>query len=152
MGYDGHFLFDNIGDKYEENNVPYLALRMLPALCGALVPILGFMILKEMGVGILGCIVGSMMVILGSSFFLHFKSIDLPRTPMERILKKGKLILSSHFFLSYFSYQPTFSFPSSRQFSSHPVSSYLVRLHAFILLYCESLLLDTILSGAVQVE
>ena len=34
VGYDGHFLFDNIGnliliqgDNYSDNNVPYVALR-----------------------------------------------------------------------------------------------------------------------------
>lgn len=35
VGYDGHFLFDNIGDSYIDNKVPYVAFRALPALMGS---------------------------------------------------------------------------------------------------------------------
>jgi Dolichyl-phosphate-mannose--protein O-mannosyl transferase len=36
IGYDGHFFFENIGDSYIENKVPYLALRAMPATSGCL--------------------------------------------------------------------------------------------------------------------
>ncbi|KXS13508.1 glycosyltransferase family 39 protein [Gonapodya prolifera JEL478] len=36
VGYDGHFDFENIGDDYVENNVPWVSMRALPALLGAL--------------------------------------------------------------------------------------------------------------------
>ncbi|EEY19880.1 dolichyl-phosphate-mannose-protein mannosyltransferase [Verticillium alfalfae VaMs.102] len=36
VGYDGHFHFDNIGDSYITNKIPYVAFRALPAILGAL--------------------------------------------------------------------------------------------------------------------
>lgn len=35
-GFDGEFKFENIGDSYTENHVPYIGLRALPATFGAL--------------------------------------------------------------------------------------------------------------------
>ncbi|KAJ3176165.1 hypothetical protein HK101_010497 [Irineochytrium annulatum] len=64
-GYDGHFLFENIGDDYIANHVPYIALRLLPATCGAMVVPLSFCILKEIGISIWGALFGSFLLILG---------------------------------------------------------------------------------------
>lgn len=64
-GYRGHFLFDNIGDSYITNNVPYVALRAFPAFCGALVPMFVFLIMKEMGFSLLGSTFACLMVIFG---------------------------------------------------------------------------------------
>ena len=36
VGYDGRFHFENIGDSYITNKVPYVAYRSMPALLGAL--------------------------------------------------------------------------------------------------------------------
>jgi hypothetical protein len=33
-GYDGHYLFDNIGDSYDAHQIPYVGMRMMPALSG----------------------------------------------------------------------------------------------------------------------
>jgi dolichyl-phosphate-mannose-protein mannosyltransferase len=49
VGYDGHFLFDNIGDSYIDNKVPYVAFRALPALLGALTVPTVFLIMWESG-------------------------------------------------------------------------------------------------------
>jgi dolichyl-phosphate-mannose-protein mannosyltransferase len=49
VGYDGHFLFDNIGDSYIENKVPYVAFRAMPALLGALTVPTVFLIMWESG-------------------------------------------------------------------------------------------------------
>lgn len=65
VGYDGHFLFDNIGDDYAENNVPYVALRLWSAICGAGVIPFGFLILKEIGVSVLGCSFGALLLVFG---------------------------------------------------------------------------------------
>ncbi|GAA99574.1 glycosyltransferase family 39 protein [Mixia osmundae IAM 14324] len=49
VGYDGHFEFENIGDDYIANNVPYISLRALPALLGTLtVPVI-YGIMRESG-------------------------------------------------------------------------------------------------------
>ncbi|TPX64456.1 dolichyl-phosphate-mannose---protein mannosyltransferase [Spizellomyces sp. 'palustris'] len=65
VGYDGHFLFDHIGDDYIEHNVPYVALRLLPATCGALIVPVVFLILKELGLSVAGATFGAFLIILG---------------------------------------------------------------------------------------
>nr|CAG8642805.1 12793_t:CDS:10 [Entrophospora candida] len=49
LNFDGHFEFDNIGDDYITNNVPYIGLRGLPATLGALFVPLTYIILIESG-------------------------------------------------------------------------------------------------------
>jgi dolichyl-phosphate-mannose-protein mannosyltransferase len=48
IGYDGHFDFENIGDSYIDNKVPYIKLRAGVALFGALIPPVVFLIMKNM--------------------------------------------------------------------------------------------------------
>ncbi|KAJ3195036.1 hypothetical protein HDU67_004525, partial [Dinochytrium kinnereticum] len=64
VGYDGHFLFENIGDDYIANKVPYIGLRMMPAIFGALVIPVAFLILKELGISIYGATFGALLLIL----------------------------------------------------------------------------------------
>jgi len=66
IGYDGHFLFDNIGDSYIDNNVPYVGLRTLPALLGALTVVATFCIMRDSGYGLIACLVASAMVCFGT--------------------------------------------------------------------------------------
>ncbi|KAI9749432.1 MAG: hypothetical protein M1815_002539 [Lichina confinis] len=47
VGYDGHFLFDSIGDSYIDNKVPYVAFRAMPAMLGALTVSTVFLIMWE---------------------------------------------------------------------------------------------------------
>jgi dolichyl-phosphate-mannose-protein mannosyltransferase len=49
IGYDGHFDFDNIGDDYLVNHVPYIGLRTLPAIMGTAIPPLLYLIMREIG-------------------------------------------------------------------------------------------------------
>ena len=49
VGYDGHFDFENIGDSYTENHVPYVGLRALPAILGSLTVPIVYAIMKETG-------------------------------------------------------------------------------------------------------
>jgi len=35
LGFDGVYKFTAIGESYPANNVPYIGMRLLPALCGA---------------------------------------------------------------------------------------------------------------------
>ncbi|TKA79749.1 hypothetical protein B0A49_00563 [Cryomyces minteri] len=45
VGYKGEFLFDNIGDSYVTNKVPYVAYRSMPALMGSLTVTTTFLII-----------------------------------------------------------------------------------------------------------
>ncbi|EIM86638.1 glycosyltransferase family 39 protein [Stereum hirsutum FP-91666 SS1] len=49
VGFDGHFSFEDIGDSYTENHVPYVGMRALPAILGSLtIPVI-YGIMKESG-------------------------------------------------------------------------------------------------------
>lgn len=65
IGYDGHFLFENIGDSYIDNKVPYVGLRCLPALLGSLTVPVVFCTMRDSGYGLVACIVASSMILFG---------------------------------------------------------------------------------------
>ena len=65
LAYDGHFLFDNIGDSYIDNKVPYVGLRCLPALLGSLTVPVVFCTMRDSGYGLVACIVATSMVLFG---------------------------------------------------------------------------------------
>ncbi|KAF9952125.1 hypothetical protein BGZ70_000719, partial [Mortierella alpina] len=72
LGYDGHFLFDNIGDNYITNNVPYIGLRALPAFLGAMTVPLVYMTMREAGFPILTCAL--------AGFFVTFDNMLVTQT------------------------------------------------------------------------
>lgn len=78
VGYDGHFLFENIGDDYVKHKVPYILLRLLPALCGSFIVPVCFSTLKEMGVSIAGCLFCAVLLIFGMSLS-NAHSSEFPR-------------------------------------------------------------------------
>ncbi|KAH8833013.1 glycosyltransferase family 39 protein [Flagelloscypha sp. PMI_526] len=49
VGFDGKFKFENIGDSYSENHVPYVGMRALPAIMGSLTIPVVYAIMKEVG-------------------------------------------------------------------------------------------------------
>jgi len=49
VGFDGRFLFENIGDSYTKNHVPYVGIRALPAILGSLTIPVVYAIMKESG-------------------------------------------------------------------------------------------------------
>lgn len=59
VGYDGQFLFDNIGDSYIEHKVPYVAFRAMPATLGALTVPVVFLIMWESGYSLPACVLAS---------------------------------------------------------------------------------------------
>ncbi|KAF9947807.1 hypothetical protein BGZ65_008530, partial [Modicella reniformis] len=67
IGYDGHFLFDNIGDNYITNNVPYIGLRALPAFLGAMTVPIVYMTMREAGFPIVTCAL--------AAFFITFEAL-----------------------------------------------------------------------------
>ncbi|KAJ3059273.1 hypothetical protein HDU98_004718, partial [Podochytrium sp. JEL0797] len=62
-GYDGHYLFDEIGDDYVANGVPWVTMRLFPALCGSLIVPFCFLTLKEIGVSLVGALFGACLLI-----------------------------------------------------------------------------------------
>lgn len=64
-GFDGGFDFKDIGNDYLEPGVPYVAMRLLPALMGVItVPIL-FLTLKAVGCRTISAAMGAGLLIFG---------------------------------------------------------------------------------------
>ncbi len=80
VGYDGHFKFDNIGDSYKENNVPYIAFRAMPALIGALTVPVVFDIMWESGYTLPACVVASALVLFDNAHIGQTRLILLDAT------------------------------------------------------------------------
>ena len=67
-GFDGEFDFKDIGKDYLEPRVPYVAMRLLPAICGVLVIPTIFLTLKASGCRTTSAALGAGLVIFGTSF------------------------------------------------------------------------------------
>ncbi|ODM19828.1 hypothetical protein SI65_04814 [Aspergillus cristatus] len=67
IGYDGHFLFENIGESYIENKVPYVALRAMPATLGALTVPVVFQIMWESGYSLPACVLSAGLVLFDNA-------------------------------------------------------------------------------------
>lgn len=80
MGFDGHFLFDNIGDSYIANNVPYLAFRALPALLGAMTVVVVYLIMWESGYSLPACVLAAGLVLFDNSHVGQTRLILLDAT------------------------------------------------------------------------
>lgn len=64
-GFDGEFDFKDIGKDYLEPGVPYVAMRMLPAVLGVLTVSLMFLNLKATGCRTSTAVMGAGLVIFG---------------------------------------------------------------------------------------
>ena len=80
VGYDGHFHFDNIGDSYIANQVPYVAFRALPALMGSLTVPTVFLIMWESGYSLPAAIVASCLVLFDNAHIGQTRLILLDAT------------------------------------------------------------------------
>ncbi|KAJ6120311.1 hypothetical protein N7523_004591 [Penicillium sp. IBT 18751x] len=67
IGYDGHFFFENIGDSYIENKVPYLALRAMPATLGAMTIPVVFMTMWESGYSLPACVLSAGLMVFDNA-------------------------------------------------------------------------------------
>ncbi|MEX1112144.1 MAG: phospholipid carrier-dependent glycosyltransferase [Candidatus Andersenbacteria bacterium] len=76
MGYTGGFDFDHIGQEYT-GDVSVIALRFLPALAGALIPLLVFVLLQQLGVSKQFSILGALLFIFDNAFVLQSRLISL---------------------------------------------------------------------------
>ena len=66
-GFDGNFDFKEIGKDYIEPGVPYVAMRMFPAVCGLLLAPTMFLTLKAVGCRTVTAALGSLFIIFGTS-------------------------------------------------------------------------------------
>ncbi|MCJ1479243.1 hypothetical protein MMC13_007928 [Lambiella insularis] len=80
VGYDGHFLFDNIGDSYVDNKVPYVAFRAMPALLGAFTVPTVFLIMWESGYSLPAAIVAAGLVLFDNAHIGQTRLILLDAT------------------------------------------------------------------------
>lgn len=80
VGYDGAFLFENIGDSYITNKVPYVAYRSMPALMGSLTVSTTFWIMWESGYSLPACIVAASLVLLDNAHVGQTRLILLDAT------------------------------------------------------------------------
>ncbi|KAI2638114.1 glycosyltransferase family 39 protein [Xylaria nigripes] len=80
VGYDGHFHFDNIGDSYISNKIPYVAFRAMPALLGSLTVSVVFLIMWESAYSLPACIVAAGLVLLDNAHIGQTRLILLDAT------------------------------------------------------------------------
>ncbi|KAL9048235.1 MAG: hypothetical protein Q9162_007809, partial [Coniocarpon cinnabarinum] len=80
VGYNGEFLFENIGDSYITNKVPYIAYRAMPATLGALTVPVVFMIMWESGYTLPACLVASALVLFDNAHIGQTRLILLDAT------------------------------------------------------------------------
>jgi dolichyl-phosphate-mannose-protein mannosyltransferase len=80
VGYDGSFLFENIGDSYITNKVPYVAYRALPATMGALTVPTVFWIMWESGYSLPACLTATGLVLFDNAHIGQTRLILLDAT------------------------------------------------------------------------
>ena len=80
VGYDGSFLFENIGDSYITNRVPYVAYRSMPAMMGSLTVSVVFWIMWESGYSLPACIVAASIVLFDNAHIGQTRLILLDAT------------------------------------------------------------------------
>jgi len=80
VGYDGNFHFENIGDSYITNRVPYVAYRAMPALLGALTVPIVFDIMWESGYTLPACILSACLVLFDNAHIGQTRLILLDAT------------------------------------------------------------------------
>ena len=67
-GFDGEFDFKDIGKDYLEPGVPYVAMRLVPAIMGVLTVPTIFLTLKASGCRTMAAALGAGLVIFGKRF------------------------------------------------------------------------------------
>ena len=73
-GFDGEFDFKEIGKDYIEPGVPYVAMRLIPAICGVLTVPIVFLTLKASGCKTISAALGAGLVIFGEYCSQHLES------------------------------------------------------------------------------
>ncbi|KYK58597.1 glycosyltransferase [Drechmeria coniospora] len=77
VGYDGHFKFENIGESYVTNRVPYVALRALPAILGSLTVTVAYLIMWESGYSVPACVLAAGLILFDNAHLAQTRLILL---------------------------------------------------------------------------
>jgi dolichyl-phosphate-mannose-protein mannosyltransferase len=95
VGFDGSFLFENIGDSYTTNNVPYVGMRALPAVLGSLTVPVVYAIMKESGYSTVIAAFSASLILFGMWFLDCFlrKAPANPRRLDNAHVAQSRLIL-----------------------------------------------------------
>jgi dolichyl-phosphate-mannose-protein mannosyltransferase len=80
VGYKGEFLFENIGDSYITNKVPYVAYRAMPATMGALTVPTVFWIMWESGYSLPATLTAAGLVLFDNAHIGQTRLILLDAT------------------------------------------------------------------------
>ncbi len=67
VGFDGQFLFENIGESYTKNHVPYVGMRALPATLSSLTVPIVYAIMKESGYPTIISAFSALIILFGRS-------------------------------------------------------------------------------------
>jgi len=77
VGYDGHYLFSNIGENYVEHQVPYIFLRSSCAFFGSLLAPLVYLIMIESGYSVYAATLSSVFVLFDNALISQSRHIFL---------------------------------------------------------------------------
>ncbi|KAH7908925.1 glycosyltransferase family 39 protein [Hygrophoropsis aurantiaca] len=80
VGFDGHFTFENIGDSYTDNHVPYVGMRALPAILGSLTVPIVYAIMKETGYSTIVAAFSAIIVLFDNAHVAQSRLILLDAT------------------------------------------------------------------------
>ncbi|KAF3938578.1 hypothetical protein ABW19_dt0210118 [Dactylella cylindrospora] len=80
VGFDGDFKFDNIGDSYIDNKVPYVAFRTMPATLGSLTVTVVYLTMWESGYSIPASILATGLVLFDNAHIGQTRLILLDAT------------------------------------------------------------------------
>ena len=69
VGFDGHFSFENIGDSYTDNHVPYVGMRALPAILSSLTVPVVYAIMKETGYSTIVAAFSASIILFGAYIY-----------------------------------------------------------------------------------
>jgi dolichyl-phosphate-mannose-protein mannosyltransferase len=93
-GFDGNFDFKDIGKDYLEPGVPYVAMRMLPAILGVLTVPLMFLTLKVTGCRTSTAVMGAGVVIFGMlELWIYWFMLELYLMTLQTTLWLLNLVL-----------------------------------------------------------
>lgn len=89
-GFDGDFDFKDIGKDYLEPGVPYVAMRLLPAICGILLVPTMFLTLKAIGCRTTTAFMGACLIVFGKGIHILRRYRTIANT-LQRMVFLPKL-------------------------------------------------------------
>lgn len=108
-GFDGKFDFKEIGKDYLEPNVPYVAMRLFPALCGILLVPTMFLTLKALGCRTMTATMGGALILFENGLLTQARLI---------LLDSPLMIATAFTAMSFLSFTNQHELGPSRAFSA----------------------------------